>query len=143
MTSADAVSIPPTGVEMGFQVCTGAVMMCTFGMAPSVLDALPDTGVLCPTPAATIMDIAPIVNIPPFGMCMSEANPEVIAATAAALGVLTPMPCIPLIDDPWVPGAPTVLLGGLPALTDDSICICMWGGVITIEDPGQVSIEVE
>ena len=32
--------------------------------------------------AATIMDYIPIANIPPFGMCMSPANPTVIAATA-------------------------------------------------------------
>ncbi len=128
---------------MGIQCCTGAVMMCTFGMAPSVLDALPDTDVFCPTPAATIMDMLPFVNIEPFGMCMSEANPEVIAATAAALGVLTPMPCIPLVDAPWIPGAPTVLMGGLPALTDESLCMCLWAGVITIDFPGQVTVMVE
>jgi len=128
---------------MGVLVCTGAIMSCTFGMAPSVLDALPDTGVVCPTPAATIMDFAPIVNIPPFGMCFSEANPEVIAATAAALGVLTPMPCVPVTVAPWIPGAPTVLLGGQPALDDLSTCICAWGGLIAIEDPGQFQTTVE
>ena len=128
---------------MGFQVCAGAVMSCTFGMAPSVLDVLPDTGVYCPTPAANIEDSIPILNIEPFGMCMSEANPEVIAATAAALGVLTPMPCLPVTTDPWIPGADTVLVGGLPALDDLSICICDWGGVITIEDPGQFEVIVE
>lgn|SRR5487761_2079011 len=118
-------------------------MTCTFGMAPSILDVLPDTGVFCPLPAATIIDSIPIVNIPPFAMCMSMANPEVIAATAAALGVLTPMPCIPMVTSPWFPGADTVLIGGMPALDDLSICICDWGGVITIEDPGQFEVLVE
>jgi hypothetical protein len=37
--------------------------------------------------AATIMDYAPIVNIPPFAMCQSLANPTVATATTAALGV--------------------------------------------------------
>ncbi|MCL5048541.1 MAG: DUF4280 domain-containing protein [Firmicutes bacterium] len=128
---------------MGVLVCAGAVMSCSFGMAPSVLDVLPDTGVVCPTPAATIMDFVPMLNIMPFGMCISEANPEVIAATAAALGVLTPMPCIPVTVAPWVPGAPTVLLAGQPALDDLSTCMCAWGGVITIEDPGQFQTTVE
>ncbi len=128
---------------MGFQVCAGAVISCTFGMAPSVLDVLPDTGVFCPTPAANIEDSIPILNIEPFGMCMSELNPEVIAATAAALGVLTPMPCLPVTTDPWFPGADTVIVGGLPALDDLSICLCDWGGVITIEDPGQFDVLVE
>ena len=128
---------------MGFQVCTGAIMTCTFGMAPSILDVLPDTGVFCPLPAANIEDSIPILNIEPFVMCMSELNPEVIVATAAALGVLTPMPCLPMITDPWFPGADTVILGGLPALDDFSICLCDWGGVITIEDPGQFEVLVE
>lgn len=128
---------------MGFLVCTGAIMMCDFGMMPSVLDVLPDTGVFCPTPAANIEDSIPLLNIEPFGMCMSETNPEVAAATAAALGVLTPMPCIPVVTDPWVPGVENVMIGGLPALDDFSICECDWGGTIAILDPGQFEIFAE
>ena len=37
------------------------------------------------------------------------------AATAAALGVLTPMPCIPVTAAPWMPGVPQVLIGNMPA----------------------------
>ena len=128
---------------MGFQVCTGAIMSCTFGMMPSVLDVIPFTGVYATLPAANIEDSLPILNIEPFGMCMSELNPEVIAATAAALGVLTPMPCLPMTFDPWFPGAVTTMMGGLPALDDTSICLCDWGGVIVIEDPGQFEVLVE
>jgi hypothetical protein len=128
---------------VAIQVCTGAVMMCSFGVAPSVLNVEPISGVIVTAPAATIVDMVPFLNIEPFGMCMSEANPEVIAATAAALGVLTPMPCIPVPVAPWAPGSPTVLYGGIPALTDDSICECMWGGVITIDEPGQFEVTVE
>jgi hypothetical protein len=125
------------------QVVMGATMMCSFGMAPSSLVVLPvnrtqDGGQL----AANIMDHIPMVNIPPFGMCMSIANPTVAAATAAALGVLTPMPCIPVIPAPWVPGSPTVLIGGMPALNNTSKCMCTWAGVITIANPGQVTTEI-
>ncbi len=78
---------------MGIQVAMGAMMTCSFGVAPGSLIVLPMSLVMAGgVPAATIMDSKPIVNIPPFGMCNSMANPTVIAATAAALGVLTPMP---------------------------------------------------
>jgi hypothetical protein len=125
------------------QVVMGATMMCSFGMAPSSLVVLPvnrtqDGGQL----AANIMDHLPMVNIPPFGMCMSIANPTVAAATAAALGVLTPMPCIPVTPAPWAPGSPTVLIGGMPALNNTSQCMCTWAGVITIANPGQVTTEI-
>jgi hypothetical protein len=76
------------------------------------------------------------VNIPPFGMCASLANPTVAAATTAALGVLTPMPCTPMVVTPWAPGAPRTLIGGKPALTAGSTCTCAYGGAITITMPG-------
>src|SRR5205814_2010611 len=93
-------------------------------------------------PAATIMDNAPMVNVMPFGMCMSPANPTVAAATAAAMGVLTPMPCIPATASPWVPGAPTVLLGNMPALDSACTLMCNWGGVITVTNPGQMTEQI-
>lgn len=92
--------------------------------------------------AATIMDYAPLVNILPFGLCSSLANPTVASATAAALGVLTPMPCVPVIPTPWTPGAPTVLLYSFPTLNDLSKCFCAWGGIISITNPGQFTVRV-
>ena len=125
---------------MAQHVCMGAMLMCSFGVAPSSLVVLPTNLVMTSgLPAATIMDSAPMVNIPPFGMCIGPSNPTVAAATAAALGVLTPMPCIPVIPAPWAPGSPTVLIGGIPALNNTSQAMCAWGGVITITSPGQVT----
>lgn len=92
--------------------------------------------------AASIMDFAPMVNILPFGMCTSLANPTVAAATTAALGVLTPMPCIPVTVAPWAPGSPTVLLGTFPALNNSSKCMCTWAGVISILNPGQFTVQI-
>jgi hypothetical protein len=92
---------------------------------------------LTPAPAATIMDKNPIVNIPPFGMCTSLANPTVASATAAALGVLTPMPCIPNTVAPWAPGSPKVIIGAYPALSNMSKLMCTYGGAIMITAPGQ------
>lgn len=122
---------------MAALACLGANMQCSFGAAPSALLVLPVNKVLQSTPMANIMDNKPFVNILPFGVCMSMANPMVAAATAAALGVLTPMPCIPVIPAPWVPGVPTVLIGNMPALDMNSKCMCAYGGVISILAPGQ------
>ncbi|GAB7528380.1 hypothetical protein PS3A_07880 [Pseudomonas sp. 3A(2025)] len=91
-------------------------------------------------PAANIMDHIPLVNILPFGMCQSMANPMVIAATAAALGVPTPMPCIPMTMAPWIPGAPTMLLGSMPALDANCTLMCTWGGMIKVGFAGQVQL---
>jgi hypothetical protein len=127
---------------MGQQVCMGAMLQCSFGVAPSTLVVLPANRVLTGTPAANIMDNKPMVNVPPFGMCQSMANPTVAAATAAALGVLTPMPCVPVTPAPWIVGAPTVLIGNMPALNNTSKLMCIWGGVIQITNPGQTTTQV-
>ena len=127
---------------MGQQVCSGAMLKCSFGLAPGVLNVLPLAQVMTAMPDASIMDNKPMVNVMPFGMCTSLANPLVAAATAAALGVLVPMPCIPLTTAPWVPGSPTVLVGGMPALNNASKLMCMAGGVIEISVPGQMTVAV-
>ena len=93
-------------------------------------------------PAATIMDNVPMKNIMPFGMCQSLANPAVASATAAAFGVLTPMPCVPVIPVPWAPGSPTVLIGNTPALNQSSKLMCAYGGVIQITNPGTTNIQI-
>jgi hypothetical protein len=101
---------------------------------------LPQNRTLTSTPDANIMDHTPMVNILPFGMCSSPSNPTVAAATAAALGVLTPMPCVPVTPAPWMPGAPTVLIASMPALDSNSKLMCAWGGVIQILNPGQTTV---
>ena len=127
---------------MPLQVCMGAQMMCTMGMAPSSLVVLPINRVLTKTPDANIMDHIPMINIMPFGMCMSPANPMVASATAAAMGVLTPMPCIPMTPSPWVPGAVTVLLAHQPTLDNVSQLMCNWAGVITFTTAGEMTVNV-
>lgn len=128
---------------MPLQMTTGAMMTCSFGAAPSTLNVLPANRVMAGNlPAATIMDHAPAVNVPPFGMCSSPANPTVIAATAAALGVLTPIPCVPATPAPWVPGVPTTMIGNMPALNDTCKLMCLWGGVIQFTAPGQATVQV-
>uniref|UniRef100_UPI0040578BBB DUF4280 domain-containing protein n=1 Tax=Agathobacter sp. TaxID=2021311 RepID=UPI0040578BBB len=120
-------------------VVTGATTMCTFGTVPGNLTVTSQAVCLVDgKPAATIQD-AQTANITPFGMCTSLANPQVAAATAAALGVLTPQPCMPVAAGTWIPTKPGVLIGGKPCLTSDCKLICgNGGGSISITFPGQV-----
>lgn len=120
---------------MGICICGGSMLQCQFGAALTALNILPVNQVISSTPLATIMDHKPMLHIQPFGLCSSPANPQVAAATAAALGVLTPMPCLPVITAPWAPGSPTILIGGYPALNQNSKLICAWGGMIQIISP--------
>ncbi len=117
-------------------------MTCSFGAAPSSLAVLPVNRCQCGAPAANIMSNVPMVNIPPFGMCTSMANPAVSAATAAAYGVLTPQPCTPVTAGPWAPGSPTVMVAGQPALNNTSKLMCSYAGVIQIVAPAQTTTMV-
>jgi hypothetical protein len=124
-------------------VTSGTQLKCSFGSVPSVLVVLPDLRVTaCNLPAATIMDNKPMVNVPSFGMCSSLANPTVAAATAAAMGALTPMPCVPALAAPWTPGTPTVTIGGLAALDTKCSLLCTWLGTIEVTMPAQVTVTV-
>ena len=128
---------------MALEVCMGATLQCSFGVAPSSLVVLPQNRVFTNNvPVANIMDHKPMVNILPFGLCSSLANPTVASATAAAWGVLTPMPCIPMTMAPWITGAPTVLLGNMPILNNTSKCMCNWAGVVSVISPGQFTVNV-
>lgn len=121
-------------------VTAGAMLACSFGVAPASLIVTAPRPLAENRPMAAITDTTP-ANIPTFGMCMSLANPQVAGATAAALGVLTPMPCVPVIPAPWAPGAATSLLGGMPALTLGAVCTCVYAGAITIIGPPAATVQ--
>ncbi len=127
---------------MGLCVTGGAMMTCTFGMAPSALTVLPTAQVMSAMPLATIMDNVPMVNILPFGMCSSLSNPTVASATAAAMGGLTPMPCGPVPAGPWAPGVPQVLIGGKPALNNQCKLTCAYGGMIQFTNSGCMTVQM-
>lgn len=128
---------------MAKQVVMGAMMQCSFGTAPATLLVTSQFQTMSGgSLAATIMDHAPVANIPTFGMCSSIANPTVASATSAAMGVLTPMPCIPATSAPWTPGSSTHKISNFLALNDSSQCMCNWAGVITIKQPGQQTEEI-
>lgn len=127
---------------MGEPVVMGANLKCSFGAAPSSLVVLPTAMVNGENkPMATIMDYVPMLNIMPFGMCQSMSNPQVAAATAAAMGVLTPMPCVPVVSAPWAPGSTKLFINNKPALTKSCKAMCMWGGNISIQNSGVTKIQ--
>ncbi len=118
---------------------TGATLECTMGAAPSVfvaqgLPGVPD--ILGSMPAATIAEFTP-TNILPFGMCKSPENPTVAQATAAANGVLTPMPCVPSVVAPWAPPSECTTVNGVALATAESKCACAYGGTISVQTPIQ------
>lgn len=125
---------------MATAVVSGASVQCTMGMAPGQLLVTSQATVLAGgMPAATVTDAAPMTNVTPYGMCTSLANPQVAAATAAALGVLTPMPCVPVPAGIWT-CAGTPLIGGKPALSTDATLTCSYGGSIRVVSPGQTIV---
>ncbi len=123
---------------MATPVCLGATLQCTMGAAPSSLVVIPmGPPVMVENKlAATTMDNKPFANILPFGVCNSILNPPTASATAAALGVLTPGPCIPNTPAPWVPGAPTVMVNNKPMLDNTSKLMCIAGGTISVQQAG-------
>ena len=121
-------------------VCNGAMLKCSFGNAPSILCVPPINMVNTEKkPIANIMDFKPMVNIMPFGMCSSLTNPTVASATAAAMGALTPMPCIPNTVAPWLMFKTNVFVKKFPAVTDQSKLLCLWLGNIEVSNPGQMT----
>lgn len=127
---------------MSMVVVTGATLACPFGTQTSVFKATNAPLMKCAGKTiGNIMDGSAGTNISPFGLCKTLSNPEVAAATAAALGVLTPQPCKPQTKV-WTPGSATLLIGGKPILSQSSTCNCLYGGGITVTNPGQTSMIV-
>ena len=127
---------------MANPVVQTATCTCSFGAAPAVLTVTSQqTVIICKMLAATIQDGAPVSNVPTFGMCSNPANPTVAAATAAALGALTPMPCVPATVA-WAPGCPTVMVCGKPLLNNTSKLMCAYGGVIQVTMTPAMTVKV-
>lgn len=127
---------------MGLVAVTGASCSCPFGTTPCALQVTSQMKCMADgKPIATIQDMQPGVNLPTFGMCSSLANPAVAAATAAALGVLTPQPCMLVPVGPWTSSNPKILMDGKPCVTNESTLICGNGmGVIKVQSAGQTKV---
>jgi hypothetical protein len=127
---------------VGKLVISGAQLSCSEGLSPgSLIASNQATSTAQDQLLAIVTDFAPLSNVTGFGMCNTASNPAVAAATAAASGAHTPAPCIPATTSPWTSGTSRVTLGAIPALTADSSCTCSYGGSITVDDPGQTSVD--
>lgn len=125
-------------------VVQGAMLQCSQGMAPASFSiAAPHDTDAGDMPAGNVDDYQANANIPPFGMCQSMSNPQVSAATSAAMGVLTPQPCMPVVAAPWSPGSQSVTIRDRPALHDGCKCNCQWAGQVSVSAPGQTLVEVD
>ena len=113
----------------------GTLLACKpWGMVPAPLTVLPLNRVLTnKRPTATQIDTVPLMNIPSFGMCTSMANPAVLA-TAPVFKA----PCMPAPVGPWMMPSMRVMGGGKPFITTSACLMCMWGGMIKAQMPGQI-----
>ena len=118
-------------------VCTGATLKCTMGTSCPKLKATPKNVSLTGKDQANIADYVSIKNIPSFGRCRSLGYPPTASATAANHGKLTPMPCVPGTCPKWKAIDKDSLICGEPALLKPATLKCMYGGTISIVDPGQ------
>ena len=127
---------------MPLLVCTTATLTCSMGSTPSTFTGSCARVNVQGKPAATVMDHKPMANVAPFGLCRSLTNPVVAAATSAAMGTLTPQPCIPATMTPWSPGSAKVKLTEKPALRDSDRLVCNWAGQIQVTNAGQAKVSV-
>jgi len=120
-----------------------SLIQCIFGTLPTPLTVLPDRTVFAEFMLmANITDMVPLLNILSFGECTSLANPEVLSATIAAGGILQPQTCLPVIVDPWMTEAFSVIVTEGPALDQTATIMCAWAGVIHIDEPGNFTVSV-
>jgi Domain of unknown function (DUF4280) len=103
-------------------VVQGATLACSMGSSTSQLSILATNGTYGDSKSvASVQDTEPEVNLAPFGLCRSPTNPQVVAATSAAGGTLTPQPCVPAASSPWTPGSKSVgMANGGRALLNDA-----------------------
>ena len=86
---------------------------------------------------ANVADYVSMKNVPSFGRCRSLGYPPTASATAANHGRLTPMPCVPGTCPKWQTVDKDSLICGEAALLEPATLRCVYGGIISIVNPGQ------
>lgn len=123
-------------------VCMGAKLKCSFGSGPKDMMVLPIGMAMNATtkPIATSLDCIPMLNIPAFGNCNSQAN-LMNWKMAGAVPVFVPSSCIPIPVMPSDPDAKKLKIGGNPAMLESSKTMYAWAGSITVDKPGLTNVE--
>lgn len=123
---------------MGLPVLSGAMAQCSFALGPFNLMAVNNV-MFENKPVLTVKDVSPGANVVTAGrMCTSMGNPAVSAATAAALGVLTPQPCTLAPAGMWKPGTINAKVKNFPVLDNTCTLNCVFGGIISVLFPGSL-----
>lgn len=126
------------------KVCNGASRKCSHAVGPGVLAVMPLKRVnIGGQPAANIADAAPSINVAPFPLCNSKANPLVLQAITASQGSVNVAPCQFAPAGQWSPGSKVVKIAGQPALTKSCKLKCIFNGEISISDAGQTSVSAK
>lgn len=103
----------------------GAVLSCSLGTEDSILRVPRSHGVSAQAGnQANISDCIGGINIISFHKCRCE---------------YPPVPCNPEIVIKWLKGQKNCILDGEPALLEDCIVPCIYGGIIKIITNGQKS----
>lgn len=110
------------------QVTEGALLSCGLGTAPMpLLVTSSRTITIDGNPVATLLDSAPLSNIPIFACCLSPTQPLAGGAALAAAP-----PCTPMETGGWQRPSLITTVDGVPTLQQDSMWICGYGGVVQI-----------
>lgn len=109
----------------------GSICRCSFGSCPSRIK-IPARKSQDAAHRVCVADHIPMVNIMPFGMCSSPANPVAGKAEGAEPKKRTAAPCMPCPAAAWSPVDPENRVDGQPSLTPESTLPCRYGGVISI-----------
>lgn len=131
-----AIPQPAGGKAAQKAVVSGCTIRCTHGSQPSTLK-------ISGARPACIGDCQPFVNVPPFGLCRTMANPHTRALTLGAqataqqsgsggANVLLPGPCVPVLPSGWSPAGQWELVNNFPSIDRSSVLMCGYGGMITI-----------
>ncbi|SFR63897.1 DUF4280 domain-containing protein [Anaeromicropila populeti] len=104
-------------------VVMGARLECALGATPSVLMVPVTKGFTIKNKiVATQVDMVPLMNVMPFGVCKISSPP---------------LPCIPTPVGPWMKPHSKVTACNIPVLTTSSCLMCARGGKISIKSSGQ------